>query len=131
MFCHLFQSISLSFDICINWGGEDILGSVQLLFRNQVLESFELFKCTLNNLSALKNHIIFTCWCGPPTVRPKRPWSMKCSLIKDAFYTQGTLLSKFLVHLECMPLPGPPDENEEALPNKTLKILYNSIRVSL
>jgi len=51
--------------------------------------------------------------------------------MKDAFSTHGTLLSKFFVHLECMPFPGPPDENEEALPNKTLKMLYNSILVSL
>ena len=51
--------------------------------------------------------------------------------MKEAFYTHGTLFNKFFVHLECIPLPGPPEENEEAFPNKTLRMLYNSIRLSL
>ncbi len=48
---------------------------------------------------------------------------MKCSFIKEAFYTHGILFNKFFVHLECMPLPGPPDEKDEAFPSKTLNIL--------
>jgi hypothetical protein len=40
---------------------------------------------------------------------------------------QGYLLSKFLVQRECIPLPGPPEEKELALPINTRKILYNSI----
>ena len=31
--------------------------------------------------------------------------------------------SKFLVHLECIPLPGPPEENELAVPNTILNML--------
>jgi hypothetical protein len=40
---------------------------------------------------------------------------------------QGYLLSMFLVHRECMPLPGPPEEKELACPNITLKMLYSYI----
>jgi hypothetical protein len=36
-------------------------------------------------------------------------------------------LSKFLVQRECIPLPGPPEENELADPKSTRKILNNSI----
>lgn len=31
------------------------------------------------------------------------------------------------MHLECIPFPGPPEENELAEPIKTLNILNNSI----
>ena len=37
------------------------------------------------------------------------------------------LFNKFLVHRECIPFPGPPDEKELALPKRILKMLYNSI----
>jgi len=40
---------------------------------------------------------------------------------------QAYLLRRFLVHRECIPFPGPPDEKELALPKITLKILYSSI----
>lgn len=44
-----------------------------------------------------------------------------------AFYTQGIEFNKFLVHLECIPFPGPPDEKEDALPSIVLIIFIISI----
>ena len=42
--------------------------------------------------------------------------------MKDAFSTHATLFNRFLVQRECIPLPGPPEENELALPSRTLKM---------
>jgi hypothetical protein len=47
--------------------------------------------------------------------------------MNEAFSTDRTELSKFLVQRECIPFPGPPEENEFAVPKSTLKILNSSI----
>ena len=40
---------------------------------------------------------------------------------------QAYLFKRFLVHLECIPLPGPPEEKELAFPSMILNMLYSSI----
>lgn len=39
----------------------------------------------------------------------------------------ASLFNRFLVHLECMPFPGPPDEKELAFPRRILRMLYSSM----
>lgn len=51
--------------------------------------------------------------------------------MKVADSTQATRFNKYFVHLECIPFPGPPEENELALPNKTLRMLKSSIFLDL
>lgn len=59
MFGHFLEPIALSFNISIDRSRENVLGPVQFLFRNQILQSLELLQSTINDLFALSYGLMY------------------------------------------------------------------------
>jgi hypothetical protein len=86
------------------------------IFLDLANSSSEILSLSLLSSSKRTEYNSYECDPGPSILIPKSPESEKCELRPDAPSTKLCLYIRFVIALQYIPLPGPPDENDVAFP---------------